>query len=353
LDPVGAAIIDFTETAYNLRLGRSEWLPRLLKDGSRFIGDGLGIAGITCQRSAERGSFVIEQVHVESCPDDFVQCVMKAQLQVSQEFLWEVSRPTHPKTLSEAAEDLPEEFQDIMRHFDCAEDGLGMSAFDPDGHGVYLVAPLTKRTSLGARERERLQMVAAHFGAGSRLRRALYRMSADRLQDAALPHGAEAVLDPKNFRMTDAAGDAKARDSIQALREAAKRVDRARGSLRKLDPQAALELWTALIRGRWSMVDWFDSDGRRFVLALPNAPTVIDPRGLTKQEALVVSLVAAGHTNKLIGYQLGLSKTRVSALVNAAMRKVRVRSRAQLAKKWCDFARLASAESSGHVAKKH
>ena len=343
MDHVEAAIIDFVETVYNLRLRKSEWLPRLLQDGSRFIGDGLGIAGIVCQRGAESGSFVIEQVHVESCPDDFVQRVMKAQLQVSQEFLWEVSRPTHPKTLSEAAEDLPEEFRDVMRHFDRAEDGLGMSAFDPDGHGVYLVAPLTKRTSLSARERDRLQMVAAHFGAGNRLRRALDPTSSDKLQDAALPHGADAVLDPKNFRVADAAGDAKARDSIETLREAAKRVDRARGGLRKLDPQAALELWTALIRGRWSMVDWFDSDGRRFVLALPNAPTVNDPRGLTKQEALVVSLVAAGHTNKLIGYQLGLSKARVSALVNGAMRKAKVRGRAQLAKKWGDFARFASA----------
>jgi len=337
VDPAGAAIIDFTETSYNLGLRRSEWLPKLLSDGTRFIADGLGIAGLSCWRGPEPGAFRIEQVHVESCPDNFVQSVMKAQLEVSREFLWEVSRPAHPKTLSEAAEEDPG-FQDVMRHFEFAEDGLGMSAFDPDGHGVYLVAPLRNRTSLSVRERERLQMVASHFGAGSRLRRAIESTNSDTPRRTALPHEAEAVLDPKNFRMTDAAGEARARESIEGLRDAAKRIDRARGRLRKSDPTAALELWTSLVRGRWSMVDWFDSDSRRYVLAVPNAPTVNDPRGLTKREAQVVSYIIAGHTNKLIGYQLGLSKGRVSTLAGSSMRKLGVRTRAQLIKKWRDFA---------------
>ncbi len=341
MDPVGAAIIDFTETAYDLGLG-SEWLPRLLRYGNRFIGQGLGLAGLTCKRGAEPGDFVIEQVYVEACPDDFAQCVMKTQLEVPRGFLWEVSRPTHPKTLSEASEDELEAFEDVMRHFAYAEDGLGMSAFDPDGHGVYLIAPLRKRTALSARERERLQMVASHFGAGNRLRRALDRPSSSRQPETTLPHGAEAVLDPKNFRMTDAVGAAKACHSIEGLREGAKRIDRARGRLRETDPEAALGIWTALVRGRWSMVDWFDSGGRRFVLAVPNGPTVNDPRGLTKQEAQVVSFITTGHTNKLVGYQLGLSQARVSALVNSAMHKLGARTRAQLVKRWRDFAGLAT-----------
>ncbi|MDH3622929.1 MAG: LuxR C-terminal-related transcriptional regulator [Myxococcales bacterium] len=342
VDPAGAAIIDFTETAYNLGLDGQQWLPKLLRDGVEFIGHGLGLAGLTCRRGVDRGEFVIEQVHVESCPDDFMQSVMKAQLEVPREFLWEMSRPTHPKTLSEAAAENLAGFHDVMRHFTHVEDGLGMSAFDPDGHGVYLIAPLRERTSLTTRERERLQMVASHFGAGYRLRRSLGRPSSSRPPKTTLPHRAEAVLDPKDFRVTDAAGDAKACDSIEGLREAAKHIDRARGHMRENDPQAALELWKALVRGRWSMVDWFDSDSRRFVLAVPNEPKVKDPRGLTKQEAQVVSFLTMGHTSKLIGYQLGLSQARVSALVSSAMHKLGVRTRAQLVKKWRDFAGMAT-----------
>lgn len=152
-----------------------------------------------------------------------------------------------------------------------------------------------------------------------------------------LPHGAEVVIDPSGFRVTEAQGHAKSRKALESLREAALRIDRARGRMRESDPEKALELWTALVRGRWSTVDWFDSDGRRFVLGLPNAPNVSDPRGLSEREVQVVAYVVSGQTNKLIGYQLGLSKGRVSTVLGSAMRKLGVQTRAQLIKKLRDF----------------
>jgi DNA-binding CsgD family transcriptional regulator len=243
-----------------------------------------------------------------------------------------------PKTLSEAAEEDVGAFNLVMRHFDFAKDGLGMSAFDPDGRGVYLIAPLPQVTSLTKKARERWQMVAAHFGAGYRLRRALH----ERVSQSAtsLPCGAEAVIDPTSFRVTDAEGQAKSGAALEALREAAVQVDRARGRMRDTDPENALKLWKALVRGRWSTVDWFDSDGRRFVLGLPNAPNVSDPRGLTEREMQVVAYVLFGQTNKLIAYNLGLSKGRVSALLRSAMRKLGVQTRAQLVGKLQDFAAI-------------
>jgi DNA-binding CsgD family transcriptional regulator len=111
--------------------------------------------------------------------------------------------------------------------------------------------------------------------------------------------------------------------------------------MRESDPEKALGLWRALVRGRWSTVDWFDSDGRRYVLGLPNAPNVSDPRGLTEREMQVVALVLCGQTNKLIGYNLGLSTGRVSTLLRSAMRKIGVETRAQLVAKFHDFGTLA------------
>ena len=148
------------------------------------------------------------------------------------------------------------------------------------------------------------------------------------------------MIDPTSFRVTDAQGQAKSRDALHALREAALQVDRARGRMRESDPEQALDLWKALVRGRWSTVDWFDSDGRRFVLGLPNAPNVSDPRGLTDREMQVVAYVLSGQTNKLIGYNLGLSKGRVSTLLRSAMRKMGVQTRAQLVNKLRDFASI-------------
>lgn len=81
------------------------------------------------------------------------------------------------------------------------------------------------------------------------------------------------------------------------------------------------------------MADWFNSDGRRFILAIPNPPEVRDPRGLTEQERQVVTYVLLGETNKLVCYRLGLSKARVSYLLKAAMDKLGVKSRTQLVQK--------------------
>jgi len=91
------------------------------------------------------------------------------------------------------------------------------------------------------------------------------------------------------------------------------------------------------VRGRWSTVDWFDTDGRRFVLAIPNSPDVTDPRGLTEREGQVVSYAAFGQTNKMIAYRLGLSKSRISLLLRSAMRKMGAKTRAHLVQRVREF----------------
>ena len=335
MDPTGSALIDFTEAAYDLKLEPDEWLRKLLDAGAPVIDHGLGLFAVTCMRPPQGASFTIDQLHARSAPDDLAERVMRLQSEIPPSLLWRLSRPAMPKTLSEAAEDDLEALNLILRHFDFAKDGLGMSAFDPNGRGVYLIAPLPKVTTLTEKARERWQMLAAHFGAGYRLRRALRKGGPEAATD--LPLGAEAVIDPNSFRVTDAQGQAKSGDALEALREAALQVDRARGRMRESDPEQALELWKALVRGRWSTVDWFDSDGRRFVLGLPNAPNVTDPRGLTDREMQVVAYVLFGQANKLIAYNLGLSKGRVSTLLRSAMRKMGVQTRSQLISKLHDF----------------
>lgn len=332
MDPTGSALIDFTEAAYDLEREPHDWLPKLIEAGAPVFDRGLGVFAVTCTRPPQGTSLLIDGLYVVSAPDDLAERVMRLQRETPAGLLWLLSRPAMPKTLSEAAGDDPEALQLVMRHFDFAKDGLGMSSFDPDGRGVYLIAPLPQVTTLTDTSRERWQMLAAHFGAGHRLRRAL--READSEPATELPHGAEAVIDPSSFCVTDAQGQAKSRDARNALREAAVQVDRARGRMRESDPERALELWKALVRGRWSTVDWFDSDGRRYVLGLPNPPGVSDPRGLTEREMQVVALVLSGRTNTMIGYNLGLSKGRISTLLKSAMHKVRVRTRAQLISKY-------------------
>lgn len=77
-------------------------------------------------------------------------------------------------------------------------------------------------------------------------------------------------------------------------------------------------------------MDWFDSDGRRFIIARSNPRRHGSPRGLTDRERQVVLSAALGESSKLTGYQLGISPSRVSALLKTAMGKLGVRTKAQL-----------------------
>ena len=335
------ALIDFTETAYDLEIEHDDWLARVVEAGAPCLDRGLGVFAITCRRPTQPGPVLIDQIHARGGPSDFAERVQHLQHDVDMSLLWPVSRPGVPKTLSEASGDhAPEVFRLIMDRFPFAKDGLGLNAFDPDGRGIFVISALPEVRSLSLKQRELFQMVAAHFAAGYRLRRAIRQEAESKARTPEIPHGAEVIIDPSGFRVTDAVGHAREKSALESLREAARRVDQARGKLREQDPLRALEHWKALVRGRWSTVDWFDVDGRRYVIGIPNAPGLDDPRGLTDREMQVVSYVYAGLTNKMVAYHLGLSQGRISGLLSSAMHKLGVQNRAQLVKRLKDFESL-------------
>jgi len=138
-----------------------------------------------------------------------------------------------------------------------------------------------------------------------------------------------AVLDPAG-RVLDAMKGAQAKDARQGLADAVRRMDRARGPLRRTDPDDALQLWQGLVDGTWSLVDQCDSDGKRYILARRNEPGVRDPRALSQRERSVVAFASMGHQNKFIGYLLGLSAGTVAGHLQSAQRKLGLASRAEL-----------------------
>jgi DNA-binding CsgD family transcriptional regulator len=337
VERVSAAIIDFTESAYDLERDEDAWLLEILAKGMPVLDQGLGVAAVRYGRPPEGGDVRIQGIHIGSGPTDFADRHLAALSEMPPDLLREQARPGQATTMSASQVHHPEALEIYTKHVDYCEDVFGMTAVDARGAGVAIVTPLAKRTTLSRQESERWEMLAAHLDAGHRLRRSL--AAQDESDDAGtdLPHHAEAIFDPTKLRISDAVGEATERAARVTLRQAAIAIDKARGSLRESDPEKALEVWQALVRGRWSAVDWFDSDGRRFVLALPNAPRISDPRGLNERERQVVAYAAMGQTNKMIGYRLGLSRSRVSFLLRAAMRKLGVRTRAQLVSKVREF----------------
>ena len=334
MDRATSAMIDLAEASYDLDVTDSEWLLKVMEAGLPVLDHGLGVAGGIYTRPLDGSEVTLHQLHVAAGPQDFAIRQARMCAECPAEILRACTRPGICMTLSEAAGDKHAyALESWNRHHDYAKDALGLSAVDPDGQGALIISPLSERTTLTGHVRHRWQMVGAHLTTGFRLRRALEKANENPTPEFDLPHRAEALLDPTSFQVKEAVGVAQESEATAALHDAAVLIDRARGRMRKTDPDEALKIWRGLVEGRWSMVDWFDCDSRRFVLAVRNPPGINDPHGLTKREGQVASYAALGESGKLIGYRLGLSPSRVSALLRDAMRKLRVHTQAELVQK--------------------
>jgi DNA-binding NarL/FixJ family response regulator len=188
-------------------------------------------------------------------------------------------------------------------------DFLGVGCATGTGESVTFMALLKERRKPTALEGKRWPQAAAHIGAGLRLRSKLRSLSQDELP-------VEAILDSQG-RMHDGQGRAVERDARENLREVVLRIERARTKAGRSEPDAALDNWEALVEGRWSLVDRFDSDGKRYVIAVMNDPAHPDPRGLTPRERQVAELVGLARSTKQISYTLGVTN---SAVTNSTAR---------------------------------
>lgn len=329
-DEAKAAVIDSVEAAYDLTAEEPDWLSRILEAGLPIMGHGLGAFGVIYTLPPGGGNIKVQTWKTAGTDVDFPTLTLEVAREVSMDVQREYMRPGIANTVSEISEGCRSAMETWSRHVGVAEDTLVVNAVEPDGQGVNVTTLLPTRTKLTREAQAQWKMLGAHLTSAHRIRRAI---ASEQEAPTALPHGAEAVLDPKTFRIIDAVD--RGRESVAAknLRDAAVRVDSARGRLRESDPQEALETWWALMQGRWSMVDWFDSDDRRFVLAVPNPPNFGDPRGLTSRELQVATYAALGDPSKLIGYRLGISKATVSRALRVAMHKLSVKTQAQLVEK--------------------
>jgi DNA-binding NarL/FixJ family response regulator len=107
---------------------------------------------------------------------------------------------------------------------------------------------------------------------------------------------------------------------MQSLRFFAERVLEANGEL------DADRHWRAFVGGGWRVIDQFDSGGRRYVIARRSvSPTVLEPA-----EHELLTRRARGDGLKQIANDLGLSVSAVSRRVSSAMRKLGLRSHAEL-----------------------
>jgi DNA-binding CsgD family transcriptional regulator len=315
--------IEIVEAAYDLTGDTRAWLTRLLEcAGARLDrGLGTGIALFDSQTARiDRATLVIRGL------DPALVAEMHAVGDLERDSLRTITgRPTQLTTVTQGLGlTVPEArsfaLMNALRPHG-VHDVLGAFAMNPCRWWVQLVAPMPDTTRPTRSEHATWGKLLAHVAAGARMRDVL-AAGPPAIEDG------EAILSPSGA-VQHAEPVAQSAGARESLRDAAKAIDRARSKARA-DDDEALELWQGLVSGRWSLVDRFESDGRRFLVARRNDPELTDPRGLSLRERQVLAYAAMGHSLKMIAYTLGLSGSTVSLLRKRGMRKLGVSTHAEL-----------------------
>jgi hypothetical protein len=195
-------------------------------------------------------------------------------------------------------------------------DAIGINGLDSPKSGIWVGAYLPRVRSLARGEESLYRRMARHLAAGNRLRRRLGRR---------VPTNEEAgaILSPSG-RVEHAGPSARTAEVRTALREAVLAMDRARGAERRTDPDGAVRRWQVLADSRFTLMDRFESDGRRFVVTCENQLDTTEHPRLTARERQIVALYRLGSDPKMIAYELGLADATVRVLLSRAARRLGV-----------------------------
>jgi DNA-binding CsgD family transcriptional regulator len=318
---MGVDLLDLVESAYDVDAPEPEWLRGIARAGMRLFGRGLG-------------GFIYTYTREHHDPEPAIRTLQFSEGFDAEWFSrWRLrmgagSEPGAPPQWGRwfdqacGTAQTTRGIDALLRtidEFGGAVDMFALNGRDPEGFGIRFGAPLPRPMRLGSRQRELYTRVSAHFAAGYRLRR---RLAGRRLA----PDGAEAVLKPGG-KLLHANGDARATPAREELVRATRRIDRARSRAGRKDAEAATRSWRALVDGRWTLVDYSERNGERFVLAKRNDLQFSEPPKLSAREQQILAFAALDHTNKEIAYELGLSAATVRVLMSRAARKLRAAGR--------------------------
>jgi DNA-binding CsgD family transcriptional regulator len=322
-------VLTLIDAAYAVDLDEQAWLARLAEAARALLDTGLGIFTVSYDAS-DPDQFRIRSSIVEGIPEELAPLMMQhMQLfdreWVEQTFLGFTCDHIRNPRFARHPAGAPQLLDDFyVRHG--IHDILGINAVDPSGLGYQINVMQARACRLTPAAKAKWSRVAAHIAAGHRLRE---RLGANR---EAAP---EAVLDPDG-RLVHAEGAATAKEARAHLFDAVRAREHAHGKLRRVDPDLAVAEWKGLVAARWSLVDQFESDGRRYLLARKNDPDISGLDALTERERCAVGFAALGHSNKLIAYEMGIAASTVAVLMSRAARRLGARSRAELVRKFLE-----------------
>jgi DNA-binding CsgD family transcriptional regulator len=314
--------LDIVEAAYSVERSPAEWLQGITDAGLDALDQGLGVFAAFYDAGDPRDLRVDSMVSSGATP-----AALQTMHEMSLAFRmnpsdvktyywggWPVAQATDLAPPS----GLPPPLVELMKRIDMV-DAFSVRTYDPSRRGMQIVVPQRYGQRLASRTRGTLCCVAAHLAAAVRLRE-IGPIDFDRADavfggQGTLEHVAPEVRDDRR---------------IPSLRAGVANLLLG-NKIRHESPEAAVDLWRALVAGRWSIFHRLDTDGRRFIVARRNEVNVRNPRALTPDERRTALYAAWGHSLKLIAYEVGLAESTVSYHLKRALRKLGLRDRAELA----------------------
>jgi DNA-binding CsgD family transcriptional regulator len=311
--------VQLIAAAYDLDGSNEEWFERVGARLAATVGSEAAPYGYRFSMTPE-GHLTFHDAHVPGDHGDSVGAVTQLHQQLSPAEALLFFRPgTMYGTFTENLERMPDTHdgraaREFFERHGGGEEATAIGVIDASRQGI-LVAALAPTIELTEGDRLTQRRLGVHVAAGMRLRLAL----ADRD-----PLDASEAVFETDGRVAHATGEAEG--LREELRERVQRLDRSRA---KADEET-LGVWEGLVEGRWSLIDCFDSDGRRYYVAIANPALVVPSRALSSLEAQVVAMAVAGEPNKLIAYALGVAESTVAVALSNAMLKLGAKTRVDL-----------------------
>jgi DNA-binding CsgD family transcriptional regulator len=316
-------IFSFTDACYALDGSDEEWLSRLASEGRPFLDYGMGVAAWAFRKDDWTGFELPRGVDATLGTAMWDAAKNYSGPELVQLFMG--GRATSATERLAITQGLDEHHAGSTFGPLGVKDFHALTVWDGSGSGVALAGASGRVLRATPQQLARLERLGAHVLAGYRLRRALRKV--------------DAVLAPDG-RPLHAEGEAREPSNRDALSRAVRAFDHAR-SQRAGDADESLNAFEGLVAGQWSIVQSFESDGRRYLVAIQNQPGQMAAAALTGNEAHALLLRAQGLAYKLVCYELGLSESATHHLVQQGMRKLGIGRETDLA---LIFRQQASAE---------
>jgi DNA-binding CsgD family transcriptional regulator len=324
-------LLGFLEAVYSLEVDDQSWLLQTLRSLAALCGGQHHYLAFFYDAS-NVADFKLWNVCAPTIPPEVESSFAVFQTVTGPAFVRNTLRSLHVGSASRTG--MPYMAPVLAERERCGwGDIFNINGLDPSGIGCLLTIGCRAPVFVPSpRELTLYRRMATHLAAAFRCRRRLGVSQADAPVDrkpGSGTEGAEAILDAQG-RLLHAVGPASGKTARERIRSSAASIDALRTRSKQKGVRDVLDVWHPLTSARWTLVDCFEENGHRYVVARENQAQTQGFTALTDRERQVVLHAALGFTNKQIAYTLGISDTTVRVLMARAAGRLGVHTRREL-----------------------